>query len=365
MITPRLHRYMAEHGLDKESKDAERKKFKPSRDPINITRDDESATIEFGIRSELKDLRGRDFLDVSLEHHFKEPTLYPWHVAVFEVLDLIGGSSAVGNLLMRLLGHLTLHPEFQELIFKESVRAISRQKWMKNVASMEQNEAKKVEPNEEDEEEECDFDDTGIPIVNLSHRRDMPLMDACIRETLRLGSSPIVPHVATRDTKLFDYDVDEGTIILFNTYKLNMSHDNWKDPYVFNPRRFLIRADEPVQHSEGCSDNNNNDSHLYLSDEDDGSIKWTVMKPKHFMPFSVGRRACLGYKLTKTCTFATVANLCLRYHMKPESPEAEKMMREQLRVRGGLDLPADLMGDKCFKIKMTPRSSDQIHKLLI
>lgn len=339
VITPRLHKYMAEHGLDKESKDAERDSFQPSRD--QTTRADEEA-VDSSVRSETRDMRGKDFLDVSLEHHFKEQQLYPWHVAVFEVLDLIGGSSAVGNLLLRLFGFLALHQDQQDMIYREAVRAIARADKRREEGVVEE----RVE-----EDVDCDEDEDGIPIISLMHRQDMPFLESAIQETLRLASSPIIPHVASRDTKLADYDVEKGTMVLFNTFHLNFSEENWSKAYEFNARRFLMRADAGKD-SDDVNENNNGIE--YLSPEDDETVKWQIRKPKNFLPFSVGRRACLGYKLTKACTFAAAANILLRYRLTPASDLDEERIRDQLIPRGGLGLPID---ETCFKLTMSPRAN--------
>lgn len=343
VITPRLHRYMEEHGINKDSKDAERQSYKPERD---ISKGDDDAD---NVRAELRDMRGKDFLDVSLEHHFKEQQLYPWHVAVFEVLDLIGGSSAVGNLLLRLLGFLSLHPQYQDLIHKEALMAIEKQ------AKRESEDgyiADKV-----DEDVGFDVDADGVPIINLMHRRDMPLMDAAIQETLRHASSPIIPHVANKDTSLAGYDIDKETMVLFNTFHLNFSEENWTNPRDFDPRRFLIRADAIETHDHRINENNNGIQ--YLSPEDDGTVKWLVRKPKNFLPFSVGRRACLGYKLTKSCTFSAAANILLRYRLSPGSPDNQERMRNQLIPKGGLGLPID---ETCFNVMMTPRKEGHMQE---
>ena len=93
----------------------------------------------------------------------------PWEIVLFEIGDLIGGQSAVGNLLMRLLGHVAVNEDIQDELFSE---------------------AKKVH-------EQLQSD-----ILNLEHRSFLPLHEASVLETLRVASSPIVPHVATQDTTI-------------------------------------------------------------------------------------------------------------------------------------------------------------------
>lgn len=258
---------------------------------------------------------GRDFLDLSIEHHLKNPTAYPWDVSVFEVMDLIGGSSAVGNLLYRLLGHLAVNPDIQDDIRKEAEAALSP--------------------------------DSG-GVINLDQRSKMPLTESCILETLRIASSPIVPHVAVKDSTVGGFDVDGGTMVMFNTYHLNMSSKYWVNPQKFNPKRFLVKSgsrDQKTQsNSEERTENNNQND-----DEDDVlGESWQILKPDHFFPFSCGRRACLGYKMVTYISFCAVANLC--YKFKIGSNDLIQIEKD-LTPKGSLALSPD----NSYELTLTPR----------
>jgi cytochrome P450 family 307 subfamily A len=85
----------------------------------------------------------------------------------------------------------------------------------------------------------------------------MPYTEATILETLRVTSSPIVPHVATEDSSIGGYDVPKGTVVFLNNYELNTGEDYWSEPDLFKPERFVV-------------DNQ-------------------IVKPAHFIPFSTGR----------------------------------------------------------------------------
>ncbi|RWS29934.1 ecdysone biosynthesis protein-like protein, partial [Leptotrombidium deliense] len=234
----------------------------------------------------------QDFLDTVLDHHINNPKAFDWTTCHFEIGDLLGGHSAVGNLLMRLLGHLAVDEKAQEMILDEARAALNSQS------------------------EKC---------VRLCHRPKMPFTEASIMETLRIASSPIVPHIATEDTKLQEYDVDKGTMILFNSYHLNTSTDYWEEPQAFNPKRFLV-VDE-------------NDSNSYR-----------INKPEIYFPFSFGKRACLGYKMVSVITFAAVANIVLNFVISA-SLEDQIKIKEQLRAKGSLALHFD----QCFDVILTAR----------
>jgi len=113
----------------------------------------------------------QDFLELMLEHYISNPSEMSWTICMFEIGDLIGGNSAVGNLLMRLIGHVAVNESVQEDMHIEAKNALEK------------------DPNKED-------------LIVLEHRPLMPLTEASIFETLRIASSPIVPHVANRDTTL-------------------------------------------------------------------------------------------------------------------------------------------------------------------
>lgn len=78
---------------------------------------------------------------------------------------------------------------------------------------------------------------------------------------------------------------------------MNSSPDLWDEPQKFKPERFLV----------------------------DGSLK----KPAHFIPFSTGKRACVGSKVVTNITFIVITTLLQRYNIaipegtKPELPRGK------------------------------------------
>lgn len=81
--------------------------------------------------------------------------------------DIIGGHTAIGNLLVKVLGFLATRPDVQKLAQKE-------------------------------------IDSLGIGgiFVGLESRRSLPYVEAIILETIRIIASPIVPHVANQDSSI-------------------------------------------------------------------------------------------------------------------------------------------------------------------
>ena len=77
------------------------------------------------------------------------------------------------------------------------------------------------------------------------------------------------------------YKVDANTVIFINNHYMNFSEEFWDTPESYNPQRFI--------------------------QEDD-----TFKKPKHFQPFSMGRRSCMGYKLIENMMAFLLANILSR-----------------------------------------------------
>ena len=76
-----------------------------------------------------------------------------------------------------------------------------------------------------------------------------------------------VLHRAMEDVKFHGYDIPKGTFILPNVRYIHYDPRNWDKPEEFRPERFL------------CADGK------------------TFKKHDAFMPFSVGKRQCLGETL--------------------------------------------------------------------
>ncbi len=118
----------------------------------------------------------------------------------------------------------------------------------------------------------------------------MPYTESAILETLRLSSSPIVPHVAMQDTSVAGYDVKEGTMVFLNNYELNISPDYWEQPLRFDPGRFIKQG--------------------------------KIVKPEYFIPFSTGKRACMGYRLVQHVSFVALATLLQYFDVSSADPSS-------------------------------------------
>ena len=168
----------------------------------------------------------------------------------------------------------------------------------------------------------------------------MVYTEASMMETLRLASSPIVPHVAMQNSSIGDFNVNKNTYIMFNTYNLNMSEDYHFEPKTFEPTRFL----SPIQ--------GKTEEATFKSFKSIEFLKYQIHRPECYFPFSWGKRACLGYKMVQTITFSTVANLMLNYSIRPIAGGYTEL-EKQLEPKGCLALKVD----DCFDLILIPRNS--------
>ncbi|KAF5287398.1 hypothetical protein FQR65_LT12223 [Abscondita terminalis] len=143
-----------------------------------------------------------DYVESLIQHVKNESSYFDWDCALFALEDIIGGHSAVGNFLVKLLGFLVQNPQVQTEIQKE-------------------------------------IDSLGEK-ASISDRTTMPYTEATILEAIRLIASPIVPRAANQDTSICGFRIPKGTLVFLNNYDLSMSEKLWHEPEQFKPERFVI-----------------------------------------------------------------------------------------------------------------------------
>nr|XP_022911554.1 cytochrome P450 307a1-like [Onthophagus taurus] len=183
-----------------------------------------------------------------------EPEL-KWDTALFALEDIIGGHSAIGNFLLKMLGYLVNEIDVQKKI-----------------------------------QEEIDFaTNTGnknkFRKVSISDRNLMPYTESAILEAIRLIASPIVPRVANQDSSINGYRIKKGDTLFLNNYDVSMSEELWEVPKKFVPERFLI---------------NNK-----------------LSKPEFFLPFGGGRRGCMGYRMVQLVSLGILTTILQNYTILP------------------------------------------------
>ncbi|XP_030830212.1 steroid 17-alpha-hydroxylase/17,20 lyase-like [Strongylocentrotus purpuratus] len=134
--------------------------------------------------------------------------------------------------------------------------------------------------------------------LSLEHKSQLPYLQAVINEVLRYSSLTIlgVPHAAARDTEINGYFIPKGTSVMANFWSVHHNEDAWDQPEEFLPERFL---------------------------NDQGNLKEPSQLP-HFMPFSVGKRRCLGANVAKAELFLMLGRLLQEFSFEmPQDVEAD------------------------------------------
>ncbi|XP_065539024.1 vitamin D 25-hydroxylase isoform X1 [Lathamus discolor] len=120
----------------------------------------------------------------------------------------------------------------------------------------------------------------------LEEKSKMPYTEAVLHEVLRFCN--IVPlgifHATSKDTVVRGYSIPEGTTVITNLYSVHFDEKYWSNPEVFFPERFLDSSGQFV-------------------------------KKDAFIPFSLGRRHCLGEQLARMEMFLFFTSLLQRFHL--------------------------------------------------
>ncbi|XP_072830432.1 cytochrome P450 2J2-like isoform X1 [Vicugna pacos] len=124
-------------------------------------------------------------------------------------------------------------------------------------------------------------------------RESMPYTNAVIHEVQRMGNIiPLnVPREVTVDTTLAGYHLPKGSMVMINLTGLHRDPAEWTTPDMFNPEHFL----------------------------ENGQFK----KREAFLPFSAGKRVCLGEQLARSELFIFFTSLVQKFTFRP--PDNEKL----------------------------------------
>ncbi|XP_067685100.1 cytochrome P450 1A5-like [Haliotis asinina] len=122
----------------------------------------------------------------------------------------------------------------------------------------------------------------------LSERHMLPYTNAVLYESMRKGTvAPLsLPHSTTCDTTVAGCEIPKGTMVMANIYAIHHDPRHWKEPEVFNPERFL----------DGCG--------RFASN------------CESWMPFSVGKRACMAESLAKPELHVVLASFMRSFEIR-------------------------------------------------
>ncbi|KAL9969644.1 hypothetical protein ACROYT_G021881 [Oculina patagonica] len=134
---------------------------------------------------------------------------------------------------------------------------------------------------------------------SLHDRSNLPLLQATIMETLRVGNVvPLaVPHFTLVDTTLCGYRVPKDTIVFADTEAVHLDPKCWENPTVFNPYRHI---------------------------DEDGKL---ITKQGNFYPFGAGRRVCAGEPLAKVKLFLFLSWILQRFTFVAEEDESPPRLK--------------------------------------
>uniref|UniRef100_A0A3Q3IIH4 Cytochrome P450 2K1-like n=2 Tax=Monopterus albus TaxID=43700 RepID=A0A3Q3IIH4_MONAL len=132
--------------------------------------------------------------------------------------------------------------------------------------------------------------------VQVEDRKNLPYTDAVIHESQRLANilPMAIPHKTSRDVTFQGYFIKEGTTVFPLLTSVLYDESEWQSPHTFNPSHFLDK---------------------------DGKF----IRRDAFMPFSAGRRMCLGEGLARMELFLFFTSLlqCFRFTPPPGVTEEE------------------------------------------
>uniref|UniRef100_A0A8C5FVR7 Uncharacterized protein n=1 Tax=Gadus morhua TaxID=8049 RepID=A0A8C5FVR7_GADMO len=147
-------------------------------------------------------------------------------------------------------------------------------------------------------------------------RESTPYINAVIQETQRMGN--ILPlnliRVTNKETHLGKYTIPKGTMVMATLNSVLHDESMWETPDSFNPQHFLDKNGQ-------------------------------ARKREAFLPFSAGKRVCLGEQLARMELYLFFTSLLQRFSFS--APPGEKLSLDY--ILGATHCP------KPFRLCATPR----------
>ncbi|GFR73654.1 cytochrome P450 3A24 [Elysia marginata] len=193
------------------------------------------------------------------------------------LLFILAGYDTVSNVLAFTLFLLANHPDHQRLVQEELDSKLSNS-------------------GQED------------TVPNYEAVQNLPYLDQCINETMRLFPPGIVlDRVCTEEITLHGINFPKGMPVVLPIYAIQMDPDIWEEPKEFKPERFSPEARE-ARHQ--CS----------------------------FFPWGHGPRNCIGMRLGQLELKIVLATVLSRFNVVPceKTVYPVKLISWQLAAKDGL-----------------------------
>ncbi|ESO04508.1 hypothetical protein HELRODRAFT_78899 [Helobdella robusta] len=131
---------------------------------------------------------------------------------------------------------------------------------------------------------------------SLEDKPKLLITEACTLEVMRIKTlAPLaIPHMTLSDVVVDGVLIPKNVTVLANLYSAHMDPDVWDEPEKFRIERFL--------------------------NEDQTEI----VNKSHVIPFSIGKRSCIGEPLARQELFLVVSTLIQQFQILP--PEGEDMV---------------------------------------
>ncbi|ESO11262.1 hypothetical protein HELRODRAFT_183366 [Helobdella robusta] len=157
---------------------------------------------------------------------------------------------------------------------------------------------------------------------SLEDKPKLLITEACTLEVMRIKTlAPTgFPRMTLRDVEVDGVLIPKNVTVLANLYSAHMDPDVWDEPEKFNIERFL--------------------------NED----RTEIVNKSHVIPFSIGKRSCLGEPLARQELFLVVSTLIQQFQILP--PEGQDMVVAD-EVYGLVLLPSP------FNIRFVERTHEE------
>ncbi|XP_067651954.1 cytochrome P450 2U1-like [Haliotis asinina] len=192
--------------------------------------------------------------EMRLRNEKQEDTTMDMENLTMVITDLfVAGTETTATTIRWTLAYLLNYPEIQERCFREIQENIGQSR-----------------------------------LPSMKDKTSLSYMEATIMEVLRRADiAPVaLPHAVPHDVKFRGYTIPKETIVMPMIVSVLQDPDVWGDPENFRPDRFL---------------------------DDSGK----VVKKDEFIPFSIGRRACLGESMARMELFLFLTTMIQRFKFVP------------------------------------------------